>query len=1305
MLHPNYAVGLAPGRRIPIILAICAITFIFSTQACTLGYSETVDMPAGALSFAGSFSPAGTSFDQVLGFQNCDPIVSRYSVALQDGIEVYACASTPTSLGGHPNVNSSGSLTATATSALPFSYLEWALVGASQSIVSAHAPDASMGSIAYAFTVSGRQDSGSSSCTFLGPRIWASADYWFPNSEILTDCSLANVRLTFSCMQVRLYSTELSVSYAPASGAAPMQVSFSASAEDGAAPYTFLWDFGGLDSSSQPSPAFTFEDPGTYTVRCTATDSLGISDTKSVTVTVSPLWLEVSSQGSGSTSPPSGSYSMRQGEQVSVSATPSPGFLLDGWLLDGFWGGSANPITVVMNSNHSLKAFFIEALGVSAWASPQSGDAPLAVVFSSSASGGTPPYSYSWSFGDGGASSQQNCSHAYPQPGSYNAVLRVTDSAGRVGKAQLGIEATDSEPPISVWVTKSNDIAVAQGSSGSSTIGVYSSSAATAAIELQWIGSVPASSSISVSRASGATNYTSTLVFSAGSGTPAGAFTLRVTASAGGASGHMDVAITVSQAYCTLTISVESGGTTSPSPGARTCPIGSVQQVMAVPSQGYAFRHWTLDGSYYSSATQVSLMMDRSHSLRAAFSAQPPPMEELLVFEVLRWNGTGWDAGDFSEWGMVVITSGLPSESFSDTPHSLPLASATPVGFQFIPICDDGMPLNATNGTPVSKLFAIHAINSSGTITITPESSPYPDSYSIDAGEGAVTVRLFLKGNDFAIDVSSPTPGWGAVEVSSDSPGWPLYSSGYSAYTNGFGEYLVDIWCSISVKAEPFSGYYFDRIVMGNQTFYSPEVTVGPAISDGSVEVYFSAAPTTFALMISSTAGGSTLPSPGLYSVPRQSIQDVAAYQAEDGYLFAGWYLDGAYAGSSTSISVLMDRDHSLLARFEGDYFDPDRINVRPCDLETGAMYRRLIAGECVGINVSGRMSGIHAPTAVSVTVWFSEGSASRWGTPLGGADGGYRVEAEAMTDGSGFFSVVIGNLTSCWIICDLDPGSIHSVFAEVSAGGATYSADGSWTAEWIMASADFSYNVSGAMAAIRLAYSDGVPLEGRVGSYLISINEIDLGFSSPNDPSGDCFLWIPYALMEGIPYISGDWSIALFSNLSGSPSAIPSVLPSQIRFTELSGQFLMHNDTHLAIQAFDWGSDGLEPVEGASAILWWGEECIWDGSAVVVVSGSPFMPSECALVQGADGGALIVSPDQLTWPVDASLIIDLGGDFMRGTILITHPSISATMAGCTSGCRLYLILVPPDSSNVLYCPVRSGTFLLASSVAPPPGW
>jgi PKD repeat protein len=63
-------------------------------------------------------------------------------------------------------------------------------------------------------------------------------------------------------------------------------------------------------------------------------------------------------------------------------------------------------------------------------ASPTSGKAPLTVHFSGSASGGTPPYTYSWDFGDGQPGTGQYLFHIYSGPGTYSATLTVTDSVG-----------------------------------------------------------------------------------------------------------------------------------------------------------------------------------------------------------------------------------------------------------------------------------------------------------------------------------------------------------------------------------------------------------------------------------------------------------------------------------------------------------------------------------------------------------------------------------------------------------------------------------------------------------------------------------------------------------------------------------------------------------------------------------------------------------------------------------------------------------------------------------------------------------
>jgi PKD repeat protein len=82
-------------------------------------------------------------------------------------------------------------------------------------------------------------------------------------------------------------------------------------------------------------------------------------------------------------------------------------------------------------------------------AAPQNGPAPLTVNFQTFPSGGNGTFSYSWAFGDPGApaSSEQNPTITYANPGIYSATVRVNSPPGSNKFATCSITIEVNAPP------------------------------------------------------------------------------------------------------------------------------------------------------------------------------------------------------------------------------------------------------------------------------------------------------------------------------------------------------------------------------------------------------------------------------------------------------------------------------------------------------------------------------------------------------------------------------------------------------------------------------------------------------------------------------------------------------------------------------------------------------------------------------------------------------------------------------------------------------------------------------------------
>jgi len=224
---------------------------------------------------------------------------------------------------------------------------------------------------------------------------------------------------------------------------------------------TYTWNFGDGKSGTGQSVHHTYVAPGTYTAMVTVEDwpypPGGPEDRKyhwhdpvfataGVTVTVLPDFFVVVPTADPTTGPipltvafkttiSGGGFSPFKylwdfGDYVGTSTASNPSYT---YTIPGSYAAKVTVTDSQGMSSTGIVTIFAASTGliVSTSAAPTSGYAPLGVSFSASASVGTGPYTYSWTFGDGGTGTGSSPSHTYVNPGSYAAMVKVSDSTGR----------------------------------------------------------------------------------------------------------------------------------------------------------------------------------------------------------------------------------------------------------------------------------------------------------------------------------------------------------------------------------------------------------------------------------------------------------------------------------------------------------------------------------------------------------------------------------------------------------------------------------------------------------------------------------------------------------------------------------------------------------------------------------------------------------------------------------------------------------------------------------------------------------
>ena len=234
----------------------------------------------------------------------------------------------------------------------------------------------------------------------------------------------------------------------PLSGSAPLLVNFISSSTGVISSY--LWTFGDGGTNTEQNPGYTYNEPGTYSVKLSVAGPSGSSETAKnnyVTITASPLLADFSAQPRSGSAPltvaftdtSTGEIDVRKWDFGDSELSPEKNPVHQ-YQQSGTYNVS---LTIIGpgGSDTKLKQFYIAVdsniPSTDFTAAPVSGAAPLSVTFTDISKGTI--VSWYWNFGDAGTSLEQNPTHIYTSPGAYNVSLTAAGASGQDSEIKQGM--------------------------------------------------------------------------------------------------------------------------------------------------------------------------------------------------------------------------------------------------------------------------------------------------------------------------------------------------------------------------------------------------------------------------------------------------------------------------------------------------------------------------------------------------------------------------------------------------------------------------------------------------------------------------------------------------------------------------------------------------------------------------------------------------------------------------------------------------------------------------------------------------
>src|SRR3989441_670738 len=271
-------------------------------------------------------------------------------------------------------------------------------------------------------------------------------------------------------------------------------LTFDASSSGGDGSYSYAWSFGDTSSGTGAPTTHAYSQAGSYQATVTLTDGNGgtASDSTSVTISdiataadVSPTTGDITttftftaSASGGSGSPYAFSWTFGDGTTgtgSSVSHVSSA-------------GGSYSPFVTASDSLGGNKIAQTQGvtvpppspapLGASVSSPRTAADVGQSITFTCTAAGGTAPYTYGWTFGDGNSAIGSVVSHAYQSTGSMSVTCTVTDATTANAAASTSVDISPS-PAVTASANRaaaapgSNITFTAQATGGPGTFTAY----------------------------------------------------------------------------------------------------------------------------------------------------------------------------------------------------------------------------------------------------------------------------------------------------------------------------------------------------------------------------------------------------------------------------------------------------------------------------------------------------------------------------------------------------------------------------------------------------------------------------------------------------------------------------------------------------------------------------------------------------------------------------------------------------------------------------------------------------------------